>query len=141
LRPRTIKLHTSLSPSLPPITTDGAGLKQVVINLIRNAAEAMPQGGRIDLATRLVPSHGKRIIGAPSETPVYLEITIRDNGPGIPASIKKRLFEPFNSTKGDKHAGVGLAIVHSIVKKLDGNIVCESSKGLGTCFKITLPTV
>ncbi|MDZ7598957.1 MAG: ATP-binding protein [Desulfobacterales bacterium] len=61
------------------------------------------------------------------------------DGPGLPAEVQARIFEPFNSAKGGGHAGLGLSIVHSIVKSLDGRITCESREGRGTRFAVRLP--
>ncbi len=71
-----------------------------------------------------------------------MEITIQDNGPGIPSHIKERLFEPYNSSKtGTCNSGLGLSIVHSIVREMQGRITCDSSQGKGTCFTILIPLV
>ena len=74
------------------------------------------------------------------EYPGYVEITISDDGPGIPAEIKTRLFEPYASTKRGNHSGLGLSIVHNIILTLKGTISCESEPGDGTTFRIGLPT-
>jgi signal transduction histidine kinase len=122
------------------VLSEKNGLKQVFINLVRNAAEAMPRGGNIHISTRYVSN---RLEGQLTQTmkkdPGQVEITIRDDGPGISDSVKSRLFEPFVSTKKDGHAGLGLSIAYSIVRQVQGNIVCESSDQPGTTFKITLP--
>ena len=68
-----------------------------------------------------------------------VEIIIRDDGPGIPNTIKSQLFEPFVTSKGEAHAGLGLSIVYNIVQELRGTITCESEEKKGTSFKIVLP--
>lgn len=138
LSPSMIDVHLSLAPSLPKVSTEKNSLKQVFINLIKNAAEAMPEGGNIYVKTRHVGSYDKRLIGDTEEALESIEITVRDDGPGIPDSIKPRLFEPLNSSKPG-HSGLGLSIVHSIIKNLNGTITCESDRNTGTCFKIVLP--
>ena len=69
-----------------------------------------------------------------------MEITIGDDGLGIPDSIKSRLFEPFVSSKGEGHAGLGLSITYRIITELNGTITCESDRTKGTTFRIVLPT-
>ncbi len=137
-----IGVHLDLDSSLPTTTADKDRIKQVFINLIKNGVEAMPHGGNIHVQTRCIKSalideveQGKR---AGRD---YLEITITDEGPGIPDTIKSQLFEPYVSSKGSGHAGLGLSIVYGIIKELNGTISCESNKEMGTSFKIVLPVV
>ena len=137
-----INLHLALDPSLPPIDTDINKAKQVFINLIRNAVEAMGQGGNIFISTQYVSNK----LDAPQRQEInrgldYAQITIRDDGPGIPDALKSRVFEPYVTTKSAGHAGLGLSIVYNIVKKLNGTITCESDGQNGTCFTIVFPTV
>lgn len=135
-----IKTHLELEPSLPTLVTDKNGLKQVFINLVKNAVEAMPAGGNLFINTRRAhngPRNSKKV--AMGEQP-YVEITISDDGSGIPDSIKSRLFEPFVSSKGEGHAGLGLSIAYSIIRELNGTMTCDSDQTSGTTFKIVLPT-
>jgi len=69
-----------------------------------------------------------------------VEITIRDDGSGVPDSVKSKLFEPFVSSKGEGHAGLGLSIAYNIIRELNGTTSCESDETTGTTFKIILPT-
>lgn len=106
-----------------------AQLKQILINLMKNAVEAMPQGGVLELAVESpVVANGQLIT----------IITVRDNGPGIPPSVLASLFQPVTTTKGGTHAGLGLSIVKRLVEELEGTIVCRSSEG-GTTFELLLP--
>ncbi len=135
-----VQAHLDLGPSLPLVPTDKNGLKQVFINLINNAVEAMPKGGNLYVNTRF-PSDG---MGDELEEDAkaqqqYVEATIRDDGSGIPDSIKAKLFEPFVTTKGEEHAGLGLSIAYDIIRELNGTLTCESDKTTGTTFKIVLP--
>ncbi|MCX8044651.1 MAG: HDOD domain-containing protein [Desulfobacterota bacterium] len=113
--------------TVPPILSDKNGLKQIIINLIKNAAEALSGGGTISIATHYIPDQSS------------IKITITDNGPGLPDSVKNRLFEPYISTKGRGHAGLGLSIVYGVIQELHGTISCSSEKGRGTTFSIILP--
>jgi signal transduction histidine kinase len=134
-----INFHTDLAPKLSKIQTDRDALKQVIINLIKNAADAMPKGGNIHLRTRQIGSS----LGGSQETAGqyaqgYVEIVVRDDGPGIPEEIKDRIFDPFVSTK-EGHSGLGLSIAHNLTKRLKGAIRCESAVGKGTTFTLELP--
>ncbi len=122
-----IQIQTNLAPSLPVIVTGKDGLKQVILNLIKNAAEAIQDNGTIFIAT-------KHLTDSDS-----IEITVRDDGPGLPDVIKSRLFEPYISTKGKGHTGLGLSIVYSMVRELHGTVTCKTEKGEGTTFTIVLP--
>ena len=66
-------------------------------------------------------------------------VDCRDDGPGIPESVRQRLFEPYVTTKGESHSGLGLSVVHSIVKDLGGTVQCESAEGRGTSFVMRFP--
>lgn len=141
LLPRGIKATLNADPEIPVIKTDKNGLKQVFINLLKNASEAMPDGGEITIATRFIPESAKIMIDEKKKMPGSIEIIISDNGPGIPDPIMARLFEPYNSSKQENNSGLGLSIVHSIIKLLNGTITCRSKEGNGTTFTILLPVL
>ncbi|MBU0970511.1 MAG: HDOD domain-containing protein [Proteobacteria bacterium] len=141
LLPRQIHASLHTDPALPEIKTDTNGLKQVIINLVKNAAEAMESGGKIDIWTRFLPGSDKILIDEKKRLPGSIEVCIRDNGPGIRPEIREKLFEPYNSTKTGKNSGLGLAIVHTIVKELNGQITCDSEIGRGTSFSVFLPVI
>jgi signal transduction histidine kinase len=119
-----ITFRTDLESGRPQVNADREELRRVFINIFRNAVQAMEQGGTINLSTRRT---GGNIL-----------IKIEDNGPGIPAEIQNRLFEPNFSTKTDG-MGLGLAIVKKIIDDLGGSITLESSVGSGTSVLILLP--
>ena len=135
-----ITLHLHPDTSLPPMDTDKNKMKQIVINLIRNAAEAMENGGNLFITTQhaanplppLTKQDGEKDSG-------FVEITIRDDGPGIPEAIQTRIFEPYVTTKGTKHSGLGLSIVFQLIKELKGTITCKSDGKNGTCFQMVFP--
>ena len=137
LKDFTINLHLDLEPSLPKIKTEKNDLKQVIINLFQNAIEAMVGGGDLYIQTRRISTSLERHLE--KDEAGYVEIIIRDNGIGIPDEIKTRIFDPFFSSKGGNHSGLGLSIVHNIIKAVNGTITCESNKKKGTVFKIELP--
>jgi signal transduction histidine kinase len=104
------------------------GLKQVLINLMKNGAEAMAEGGggRLWVRTRVLAGG-------------WVEIVVEDEGPGVGEEVRGRLFEPFVSSKGTGHSGLGLSVVHSLVQGMKGTVRCESEQGRGTRFCIELP--
>lgn len=106
------------------IQADSDQLRQVLINLIQNAADAMPNGGSLTLATQANNGH--------------LELTVSDTGQGIPKEILPRIFDPFVTTKPNGN-GLGLAVVYSIVQSHRGTIHAASSPGLGATFTVRLP--
>jgi signal transduction histidine kinase len=140
LKPAMIRLEFTPDPSAPGIRTEKNSLKQVVINLVKNAAEAMPEGGNIHVSTQFHDA-ASQDPGQGQASYDRVEILIRDDGPGIPEDISQHLFEPFHSTKKEGHSGLGLSIVHNIVSRLGGSISCETAPQAGTTFKITLPAI
>jgi two-component system, NtrC family, nitrogen regulation sensor histidine kinase GlnL len=124
-------------PSLPPIEVDEDQLKQVFLNLIKNAIEASPKGGKIQIITRL--SSGYAIKSTSSSVPQQnIVIEIIDSGEGVDEKTQKKLFTPFHTTK-KKGSGLGLPISLKIVKDHHGKIKVTSEKGLGTTVQIFLP--
>lgn len=123
-----IRLKLVSDPAVPPLESEKDRLKQVFLNLLKNAAEAMPKGGELVLQTRLLP-------GQPGQ-PRRIEVSVRDQGGGIAEEVRSRLFEPFVSTKAQE--GLGLSIAHGIVQGLGGTIRYETGSG-GTTFRVELP--
>lgn len=135
-----IEIDLRLARDLPPVKADRNALRQVFVNLIKNAAEAMSTGGHLRIMTRCV---GKGCGADPgpagADSARRVEIVVADDGPGIPEAIRSSIFEPYVSSKKGPHSGLGLAIVHNIIKDLDGSITAESSIGQGTRFVVLLP--
>jgi len=125
-----IEVHQQLDPGLPLLRSEPGAVKQVVLNLMTNAAEAMPQGGRLMLLT----SDNVNLDG---ELFVLLQVT--DTGAGVVPEVLQRLFQHGVSTKGEGHEGIGLTVSESIVRRLGGRILCRSSAGRGTIFGVLLP--
>ncbi|KZX75097.1 hypothetical protein A3715_02350 [Oleiphilus sp. HI0009] len=115
--------------SLRPVDISPGSLRQILTNLMKNAVEAMPEGGKISVAT-------KSSINVNGHS--FCEIKITDNGPGIPEEIQKNLFTPVSTTKGAGHSGLGLSITKNLVTEARGTITCRSD-GKGTQFQILLP--
>lgn len=130
LKTHNITEHVDLDKKLPSIQINRASLKQVLTNLVKNAVEAMPDGGELWIRT-----HDHINIGGRE----YVELSIADNGPGISPEIMGKLFTPVDSTKGNNHSGLGLTIVKNLIDELKGSISCRGRSGGGTEFLIHLP--
>lgn len=127
---QNIKIKKTYASDLPKIVADSAQLQQVFVNIILNAAEAMDGNGRLTLSTSL------------NEDDSYMEVQFSDTGHGIKEEDKKRLFEPFFSTKEvGKGTGLGLAISYSIMQKHKGTIAVDSQIGKGSTFTVRLPVI
>ncbi len=126
-----VRPHTEFQPGLPPVPADPRALEQVLVNLISNAIQAMPEGGTLSV----------RLSAKPSATAggAMIELQIADTGPGIPPDQVARIFDPFFTTKKDG-TGLGLAISRRIVAAHKGSIQAESYPGAGTLFTIRLPS-
>lgn len=123
-----VRIVRQYDPAISKIHADPGQLQQVFVNLLNNAAEAMPEGGTITITTRAVDAQ-------------WVEIKVADIGCGIPEEHLGRLFTPFFTTKPPgKGTGLGLSIVYGIIKMHRGQIGVESQVGEGTTFTITLPT-
>jgi len=126
-----IQVVMELSPDLLEILADGDQLRQLFLNLVTNALDAMPEGGRLSLLTRPVYTDGDL---------TAVQVQIVDTGPGIPTEDLPRVFDPFFTTKNPgQGTGLGLAICQRIVKAHKGSVEVKSEKGQGTTFLITLP--
>ncbi|MDH3520063.1 MAG: ATP-binding protein [Myxococcales bacterium] len=131
LKLQEISLEKRFFPDLPPVTCDAEQIQQALLAVFMNAMDAMPDGGRLEVATRVGAESGE------GERSIDIEIT--DSGGGIPPEIISRLFDPFFTTKKDKQSvGLGLSVVHGIVKSHHGKIDVQSKPGR-TSFVITLP--
>jgi len=128
LREKNCSISVEADKSLQEVFFDYQGMERVLINLINNAREAIPQNtGKIILSARRIPERDR------------FEISVRDNGCGIPPENLRKVFEVFFTTKGHKGTGLGLAVVKKIVSEHKGQIRVESAVGQGTTFYITLP--
>ena len=112
-------------PPLPEVRGDSSRLEQAILNLLRNAMESMPNGGRFGLSAGVENGHAI--------------VRVWDQGPGIPADLRTKIFEPFFTTK-EKGTGLGLAITSEIIREEGGSVTCESAPDRGTTFTLQLPT-
>jgi len=131
-----LRIVEEYDPSLPPVFGNRDQLVQILLNLVKNAAEAVPAGGEIVLGTAY--HHGVRIAvpGTSQRVHLPLQVTVRDNGSGIPEAVRATLFEPFVTTKRGGQ-GLGLALVAKLVADQGGLIECDSRPGR-TVFRLSL---
>ena len=120
-----ITVHTALG-ALPPVAGDPAALRELLTNLVLNAADALPGGGRITIETR--------------EDAGAVVVTVSDTGIGMPDEVRRRAHEPFFTTKGVKATGLGLSVAYGIARRHGGNLTIQSEEGRGTTVLVHLPT-
>jgi PAS domain S-box-containing protein len=129
-----ISFETQLDPHLGTVLVDPGALEQVLVNLVTNAREAMPQGGHIRIITANSPST------IPGSAPEYVSLWVSDTGAGMDPTVLGHIFEPFFSTKrGGSGTGLGLSTVYGIVEQSGGKITVESTPGEGSTFGIHFP--
>ncbi len=127
--PASVKIVAIAPAGTTEVMASPDVLKQILINLLKNAIEAVPSGGLIEMINA-----GKVLLNGAE----FAEISVKDSGPGIPREAQSRLFAPVESHKPGPHRGIGLSIVHRLVDKLGGQINCQSAP-TGTTFTVHLP--
>ena len=127
-----VEITRDFGPNLPRVWIDREQMKQVLMNLILNAIQAMREGGSIFLSTRLNSRNDARHPGQ------FVQVEVRDTGAGIPTENLDHIFDPFFTSK-DEGSGLGLSISHQIVQEHGGYVTVESKVGVGTTFCINLP--
>jgi PAS domain S-box-containing protein len=134
-----MRVKSELSHRLPAVQADFSKLEQVLLNLILNALDAMPEGGELALRTELV-SGDSALEEKNKENNPFVRITVADTGIGIPEYLRVSIFDPFFTTKpGGKAVGLGLSSAQSIVREHNGHISVQSTPGAGTKFSVYLP--
>ncbi len=123
---RQIVLEVDTPPDLPPVHLTEDGLRQVLINLVLNAIEVTPSGGRVTLRGRCSRD--------------AVELCVEDQGPGVPPEQRSKVFEPFYSTRSERTGGLGLAITRRLVEECGGHIDVVDAPGGGARFRVELPS-
>ncbi|MFC5459444.1 HDOD domain-containing protein [Massilia niabensis] len=129
--PGGVQIATTMDDDARLVEGEADLLKQVLVNLVKNAVEALGEsgGGRIEIVNRGIVHRERKL---------YLELAVTDTGPGLSPDVMANLFSVVRSTKDGAHRGLGLSIVHGLVKKMGGQIACRSGRS-GTAFEILLP--
>jgi len=133
-----VRLALDLSPNLPNCLLDPAFFDAAVLNLVTNARDAMPNGGRIDISTRQVSGSETPGIDLTSR---HVRVRVSDEGCGMPTDIIRKVFDPFFTTKGDHGTGFGLPQVRAFMEMVGGTIAISSEPGAGTTVDLLFPTV
>ena len=142
--PSTISIRQAISNDCDMVLADPTQIHQVVMNICTNSYQAMrDKGGQIDITLQQVDiGHGDLCESQYLKPGFHVQLTISDTGPGIPHDLLDRIFEPYYTTKSKgEGTGLGLAVVHGIVTKLNGDIFVKSNPGTLTTFRILLPVV
>jgi PAS domain S-box-containing protein len=136
-----IEVQLTLDRELIPVMADPGQMEQVLMNLAANARDAMPEGGRLEIATRNADVHSDPFERPGLKPGHYAMLIVHDTGMGMPEHVRTHIFEPFFTTKEQgKGTGLGLATVYGIVKQSGGGIYVESAEGQGTTFAMYMPS-
>ncbi len=131
----TVDVQTDLDPAVPALTGIESEVREAITNLILNAVDALPYGGKIMVRTRAVRWN----LTSPGSAPSHVVLEISDTGIGMDAETRKRCLEPFFSTKGKRGTGLGLAMVYGVMERHEGIIEIESQLGSGTTMRLVFP--
>ncbi len=136
-----IKISINLAPQVRPIRVDVSQIEQVLMNLVVNARDAMPSGGRVSISTSAIKLTDEEVLHiSEAYAGSFVCLSVGDTGTGIGEEVKAHIFEPFFTTKGmGKGTGLGLSMVYGIVKQHGGWITVYSQVGMGTTFRLYFP--
>jgi CheY-like chemotaxis protein len=133
----SIHIEHEFEPDLPPLLSDPTELREALFNLIFNAVDALPRGGKITLVTRSVFRQAQNENAAPEK---LIQVEVHDNGVGMDERTRQHCLEPFFSTKATRGGtGLGLAMVYGMMQRHEGNVEIESAPGRGTCVRLSFP--
>ena len=126
-----ISLTFEIDEELPPVRMSEENIRQILVNLLKNAQEALESSGKVIVRACIREEKaGRQVV-----------IEVEDNGPGIPSGLEERLFEPFVTTKGKQNSGLGLSVCYGLVKAAGGSMEVESKQGAGARFRVILPVL
>ncbi len=141
--PAAIEMRIQVDPTSPRVLADATSVHQILMNLVNNAAQAMPGGGKLTI--ELQPLYVRDSVARANpdlHEGVYAKLSVRDTGKGIDAAIRSRVFDPFFTTKGpNEGTGLGLSIVRGIMHDHDGAVRLESEPGVGTNVECLFPAL
>jgi PAS domain S-box-containing protein len=137
-----VQLATLADPDLGLVKADPGQVEQVLLNLVVNARDAMPRGGKLTIEIRNATlTQGYTVANPEARTGPHVLLAVSDTGTGMKPDVLAHIFEPFFTTKGENGTGLGLATVHGIVQQGGGHIAVVSEPGRGTTFRVYLPCV
>jgi len=129
----TVEVQTDLALDIPNLPSIESEIREAFTNLVLNAVDAMPKGGKVTLRTRVLRQQDA------DKYPTQIVVEVSDSGTGMNEETRKRCLEPFFSTKGKRGTGLGLAMVYGVVKRHEGTIEIQSEPGQGTTFRLIFP--
>ena len=137
-----VELVMNLEPGLNLVEVDPGQIEQVILNLVVNASDAMPDSGKLTIVTKAITLDEDYVLQHPDASPgPHIELSFSDNGHGMSAEVMSRIFEPFFTTKKETQgAGLALATSYGIVRQTGGHFVVSSQEGQGSTFRVYLPT-
>lgn len=134
-----VKLHLALDDPQGMCRADGSQVEVALINLVVNARHAMSGHGEVVVRTSRISRPGARAWWRPAATVEFLDLTVQDDGPGMPEDVRRRALEPFFTTKGEGGTGLGLAQVYGTLRQLGGDVEIDSHPGQGTAVHLLFP--
>ena len=129
---RSILVTADLQPGIPPVAGDPAELREALINLVFNAVDALPSGGRVTISARQLPP-------LPDAQAPRVQIEVTDDGVGMDEATRARCLEPFFTTKAQRGTGLGLSMVYGMMRRHEGEIEVDSAPGRGTTIRLIFP--
>ena len=129
----TLEMQTDLAPDVPKLVGIESEVREALTNLVLNAVDALPNGGKITIRTRVIRCGAMQNTG---KLPAHVAVEVSDTGIGMSEKTRKRCLEPFFSTKGKRGTGLGLAMVYGVMERHEGKIEIESELGKGTTFRL-----
>ncbi len=134
-----IKFSINIQKTLPDILVDPAQFESALLNVVINARDAMPEGGKMSIKAEVIHITETADADADKDVEQYVSITLTDTGTGMPDDVIKRATEPFFSTKDNEGTGLGLSMVYGFMKQSNGELTIESQIGQGTCLTMNFP--
>ena len=134
-----VLLDVQSAPGLPEIVCDAGELDVTLLNLVINARDAMAQSGRIEIRAYPCDEESAAPHSFVARPPRFVCLTVKDNGPGMPESVRRRALDPFYTTKGEAGTGLGLSQVYGFMQQLGGQVAIESAPGRGTAVHLYFP--
>ena len=140
LIPESVELEMAIEEGAGIVQADASALQQIVLNLVTNARDAMPDGGRLRITVARAAAEGDRVSQGPGGPGAYIRLSVQDTGVGMTDEVKARMFDPFFTTKPPgKGSGLGLAMTYGLVKQQDGFIEVDTTPGRGTTMSLYFP--